>query len=82
VRTVLALLVRLLLRLFPASFRERHGEIPWGRIVGLRNRVVHAYFDVDLELVWEIVRAELPDLKAQLESLPAETKDEGQARGT
>ena len=46
----------------PESFRQRHPEIPWRRIVGLRNRVIHGYFDVDLELVWAIVQRELPNL--------------------
>lgn len=53
----------------PPEFRQRHAEIPWSRIIGLRHRVVHAYFDVDLELVWEIVCRELPTLKVQLRSL-------------
>ena len=56
----------------PEPFRTRHAEIPWRRIFGLRNRVVHEYFDVDLELVWEIVRGELPNLKAQLQRLRAD----------
>lgn len=53
----------------PLAFREGAREVPWHRIVGLRNRIVHAYFDVDLELVWEIVQAELPGLKRLLEVL-------------
>lgn len=48
----------------PDAFIERHFDIPWRRLVGLRNRIVHEYFDVDLELVWEIVRVELPQSKA------------------
>jgi len=55
----------------PTAFRERAAGIPWGRIVGLRNRIVHAYFDIDLDLVWEIVRVELPALKRHLEVLAA-----------
>lgn len=62
----------------PTSFRERHPEIPWTRIVGLRNRVVHAYFDVDLELVWEITRVEMPDLESRLRTLPPEADHEGE----
>lgn len=50
----------------PPELTQRHPEIPWRRIVGLRNRVVHEYFDVDLELVWEIVCVELPALKPLL----------------
>jgi len=53
----------------PERFRSEHPEIPWARIVGLRNRVVHAYFDVDLELVWEIVKGELPELRSRLDEL-------------
>lgn len=53
----------------PQEFREQHAGIPWRRIVGLRHRIVHEYFDVDLDLVWTIVHAELPPLKAQLRVL-------------
>ena len=59
----------------PTSFRDRHPEVPWRRIVGLRNRIVHAYFDVDLELVWAIVVRELPELEAQVISLSIKTKN-------
>lgn len=63
----------------PAEFRERHAHIPWGRIIGLRHRVVHAYFDVDLELVWHIVNGELPNLKTQLQSLLGSPAAESQS---
>jgi uncharacterized protein with HEPN domain len=53
----------------PEQFRARHAEVPWRRIVGLRNRIIHEYFDVDLELVWEILQTELPGLKAGLRGL-------------
>jgi uncharacterized protein with HEPN domain len=56
-------------RRLPVEFREQRGGIPWRRIVGLRHRIVHEYFDVDLDLVWTIVRTELPELKAQLLAL-------------
>ena len=49
--------------------RERHPDIPWREIVGMRNRLVHAYFDVDLRLVWDTVQGDLPPLIAQLELL-------------
>lgn len=41
-------------------------DIPWRKIVGMRNRLVHVYFDVDLPLVWDTVRRDLP---AQIERL-------------
>jgi uncharacterized protein with HEPN domain len=59
----------------PAGFRDLHPNIPWRQIVGLRNRIVHAYFDVDLEIVWTISREELPKLTAAIRSLLAETTD-------
>lgn len=49
-------------------------EIPWSAIVRMRNRIVHAYFDVQLEILWRVVHDELPSLIAQLEPLvPPET---------
>lgn len=50
----------------PAAFTETRGDIPWKRIVGLRHRIVHAYFEVDLDLVWTIVVQELPELQRRL----------------
>lgn len=44
-------------------------DIPWGAIVGMRNRLVHAYFDVDTDLVWKTTQTELPALKARLQAL-------------
>ena len=43
-------------------------DIPWERIVGMRHRLVHAYFDINLDIVWKTAREELPELIAQLES--------------
>ena len=51
------------------EFRQRHPEVPWGQIIGLRNRIVHAYFDVNLQIVWEIVQNDLPRLKRQVEQM-------------
>ena len=56
-------------RRLPSEFKTGHSEIPWHQIAGLRNRIVHEYFDVDLGLVWEIVTTELPNLKVSLTEL-------------
>jgi len=53
----------------PQEFKDLHAAVPWHRIVGLRHRVVHDYFDVDLDLVWTIVETELPQLAAQLTAI-------------
>ena len=60
----------------PSEYRRSHSEIPWRRIIGLRNRVIHAYFEVDLELVWEIVSNELPTLREQIRALLREEAGE------
>ena len=49
--------------------RQAHPEIPWREIVGMRNRLVHVYFDVDLFRVWETVQEDIPGLVAILEPL-------------
>ena len=55
--------------------KEAHPEIPWPEIIGLRNRLVHAYFEVNLKRVWETVQRDIPDLISQLEPLtPPETE--------
>jgi uncharacterized protein with HEPN domain len=46
-------------------------DIPWNAIAGMRNRLIHAYFDVDAELVWKTVTVELPVLTARLRKLQA-----------
>ena len=53
----------------PLAFRERHPEMPWRQIVGLRNVVVHRYFAVDPETVWTIVTDQLPSLLPRLREL-------------
>jgi uncharacterized protein with HEPN domain len=42
-------------------------QIPWNRIVGMRNRLIHAYFDINLDIVWQTVKEELPGLLEILE---------------
>jgi uncharacterized protein with HEPN domain len=44
-------------------------DIPWDSIVGMRNRLVHAYFDIDSEVLWESVNKGLPPLAAQLRAV-------------
>lgn len=50
----------------PDEFCTQHTEIEWRKIIGLRHRIVHDYFGVDLALVWEIVTTSVPALAEQL----------------
>ena len=52
-----------------AATRESAPDVPWNAIVGMRNRLVHAYFDVDADLVWKTISVELPALKGRLQTL-------------
>lgn len=52
-----------------AETRAAHPEIPWAQIVGMRNRLTHAYFDVDLQVVWDTVTGDLPQLVSVLAPL-------------
>ena len=49
--------------------REAHPEIPWSGIIGMRHRLVHGYFSINLERVWETARRDVPRLVSQLEAL-------------
>lgn len=57
------------------STRLELADIPWPAIVAMRNRLVHAYFTIDLDIVWQTVRQDLPILIAQLESIGRITGD-------
>jgi uncharacterized protein with HEPN domain len=51
------------------EFRDAHSQIPWKQIVGMRNKIVHDYMNIDADIVWEVARRNVPALIAQLESL-------------
>lgn len=49
------------------EFREKHKEIPWANIIAMRNRLIHVYFDIDLDRVWDTITDDLPALITLLE---------------
>jgi uncharacterized protein with HEPN domain len=54
------------------EIRELATEIPWTQIVGMRHRLIHAYFEIDIAVVWSTVESDLPPLVERLERLLAE----------
>jgi len=50
-------------------------RIPWPNVVGMRNRLIHAYFDINLDILWATVQDSLPPLIQALESALAEDKE-------
>jgi len=57
------------------QFRSRHPEVPWRSIAGMRNAIVHAYFRVDLDEVWNVIQNDLPHLKAWMDSAVTDSGD-------
>lgn len=51
------------------EFVQSHPDVPWRNMRGMRNRIAHGYFDIDLEIVWETVASALPDLQKRLDGL-------------
>jgi uncharacterized protein with HEPN domain len=60
-------------RHIPEDVEQRHPEVPWDRMRGIRNVVVHEYFGVDAEILWETARHDLPPLLPLLENVLRET---------
>lgn len=58
--------------------RERHPEVPWRQIISVRNRIVHAYFDLDWRILWVAATEDLPELQRQMAAiLRSEQPDPG-----
>jgi uncharacterized protein with HEPN domain len=48
------------------TFKEETPHVPWPKVTGMRHRLVHDYFEIDPDVVWEVVTNRLPDLVQQL----------------
>ena len=56
----------------PEDIKEKYPDIPWRRITGLRNIVIHEYFGVDLENIWKIITENIPEVKPPIMKLSQE----------
>jgi uncharacterized protein with HEPN domain len=52
-----------------SATKERHPDLPWSQMAATRDRLIHGYFSVDLDIVWQIVRHDLPPVVAALEAI-------------
>ena len=53
-------------RYIPANERRRHSQVPWQEMVAMRNKLIHQYFGVDLEVLWRTVQEDLPPLRDEI----------------
>ena len=66
----------------PDNFRSKYPEIPWKKIVGLRDIIIHTYFNIDLDITWDIIKKDLPDLKKKISKIRIELGAEEKSNTT
>ena len=52
-----------------SEFKEQHGAVPWRKVAGLRDKIIHHYFSVDWELIWDLLQNHIPELDNTLRPL-------------
>jgi uncharacterized protein with HEPN domain len=53
----------------PQDFRDRHPEIPWRSMISMRNKLIHHYEGIDLDVVWETATVSIPELKSKIDAI-------------
>jgi uncharacterized protein with HEPN domain len=64
-----------------SAFRDRFPHIPWKKMRGLRNRLIHGYFDVNLDIVWDTILKDLPPLMKDLEEVISNSQPSSSPEG-
>jgi uncharacterized protein with HEPN domain len=61
----------------PEELKTKYNKIPWKAMSGMRDKLIHAYFGIDVKVVWDTVKKRLPDLKFLFEEIRKELRTEG-----
>ncbi len=56
-------------RVLPPEFKSAYPDVPWQKMVGMRHVIIHEYFQVDLQVIWDTVKGDLPPLKKQIQEI-------------
>lgn len=56
------------------EFRKKHKDIEWKKIAGMRDKIIHFYFGVNWDVVWDVVKNKVPKLKEQVEKMLSESE--------
>ncbi len=59
-------------KMLPAELRAQHGDVDWKKIAGLRDILIHRYFGIDIDIIWDVVQNKVPVLAKRLEEMLAE----------
>ncbi len=59
-----------------SEIQTKHPSIPWPQVIGMRNRLIHGYDSVDLDILWDTIVVDLPPLIAELGKILGETHEE------
>ena len=59
-----------------SDLRKNHKEIDWKRIVGMRDKLIHYYFGVNYDILWQVIRNRLPDLRDKVQAIINSLRDE------
>jgi len=61
----------------PVDMREKYGKLPWKKMIGMRDKVIHGYFGVEIKTVWNTVKNDLPPLKQLVQKMLRDIEKRG-----